>query len=233
MTGRASRAPVVPSPPSATCRKQSRPFVKDFRLTDEPLEVQSVHKFQRIYAVVVLLAAGMLFLVVTLMNPTPGHELGYLLTAGCLWWALYWAFLPRIKLVLRPDSIEFVDLSRSLFFIYPRYQVLWQDVLEARSRTIQAGHGSAIQTRVKGRVSEMPLKTRTFAVTNQDPGYFAFLGYLNDRLASSPVAGQGLGIDPTHIREIAGRVLRERRQLVLFFAIAGVLLVVVAYFTRR
>ena len=48
-------------------------------------------------------------------------------------------------------------LSRSAFFIYPRYRVPWQDVLEARSRTIQAGHGSAIQTRVKVRIAKQNL----------------------------------------------------------------------------
>jgi hypothetical protein len=207
--------------------------MKSADLTDQPLEVQSAHRFQPIYAVIVLLAAGILFLVVTIKHPTPGHEFGYLLSAGCLWWALYWVFLPKIKLVVRPGLIEFVDLSRSLFFMYPRYQVLWQDVLEARSRTISAGHGSAIETRVKVRISASPPKIKTFAVTSQNPGYFAFVEYLNDRLASAPVPVQGLGIDPARIREIARRSLRERIQLALCFAIAAVLLVTVAYLMRR
>ena len=206
---------------------------EDRLLIDDTLEVQSVHTFQRIYAIVVLLAAGLLFLAVTIMNPTTGHAWGYLLAGGCLWWVLYWVFLPRIKLVLRPDNIEFVDLGRSLFFIYPRYRVLWQDVLEAGSRTVQARHGSAIETRVKVRVSETPPTTKTFAVTNQNPRYYAFLEYLNNRLQSSRVAVHDLGIEPGRIREIAHRSLRGRLQLALSLAVAAVLLVLVAYFVRR
>ena len=165
-----------------------------------PLEIESLTASQRGSAVVVVGASSALFAFLAFSQPGPGHESGYALSVVLLWWMVYYISLPRVMAAFGPDGIEFVDMSWAIFFRYPRYRVAFRDVVEVGSRLVQRRSSRYIKTQVKVKISEVPLETRTFSVTNQNPAYDEFLKQLKDRIDPSGVQVLGLGIEPAEIR---------------------------------
>ena len=201
-------------------------------MNGETLEIQSASSVVRLYTILILAAFGAFFLFVTLRNQTPGYQFGFVLGGACFWCSLYWVFLPRIKVVADFDGMEFVDLRSAALFLYPRYRIAWQDVLEIDTRKRTGEHSVYFETRLKVRVSEPPLRTRTFSVTDQDPGYHALLKVLKERVESSPVPVSGLGLQPDRMRTLAQRSLLEQVALIVVLSIVAILIITVAYFAR-
>ena len=122
------------------------------------------------------------------------------MSGACVWWALYLVSLPAIKVALDPSGIEFADMSWGAFFRFPRHRVAWRDVIEVGSRRVVMRTDRYVQTRVKVKISEVPLAIRGFSVTSKDPGYRAFLQMLSDhgqaaaipvpRAQSGPIEGR-------------------------------------------
>ena len=207
-------------------------FATEPESTDR-LEIPSLRLFDRVSGIVVVGAAGALFAFLAFAQQSRGHEVGYLVSGAFVWWALYFASLPGIKVALDPVGIEFADMSWAIFFRYPRYRVAWRDVVEIGSRTVASKYGNFIETRVKVRISEVPLATRRVAVTSRDPGYYAFLKQLKAHVDPSAVAEGGMGIDPGEIGVVDGQISYSRLQLLLGLFIGSLLLVGIAYITRR
>jgi hypothetical protein len=165
-----------------------------------PLEIESLTASQRGSAIVVVGASSALFALLAFSQPGPGHESGYVLSVVLLWWMLYYISLPKVMVAFGPDGIEFVDMSWAIFFRYPRYRVAFRDVVEVGSRLVQRRSSRYIKTQVKVKISEVPLETRNFSVTNQHPAYDEFLKQLKDRIDPSGVQVLGLGIEAAEIR---------------------------------
>lgn len=201
--------------------------------SDAPLEIPSLTPFDRISGTLVVGLAGGLFAFLAFAQQSRGHEIGYLMSGVFVWWALYIASLPRVKVALDPVGIEFADMSWAIFFRYPRYRVAWHDVVDVGSRTVASRYGSYIETRVKVKISEVPLETRRFAVTSKDPGYYAFLKQLKNHVDPSAIPVGGMGIEPTEIRAAAGQIFQSKLWLLAGLFISALVLVVIAYFTRR
>ena len=197
------------------------------------LEIPSLRTFDRISGATVVAAAGGLFALLALAQTAPGYQIGYVMAGASLWWALYIACLPRIKVALGPDGIEFADMSMAIFFRHPRHQGTWRDVVEVSSRAVASKYGSYIETWVKVRVSGAPLETRRFSVTSKDPGYYAFLKALKDHIDPSALAAGGMGIEPDEMRTVAGQMFQGRLWLLFAMSIVAVVMIIFTYFARR
>ncbi len=195
------------------------------------LEIPTLRMFDRVAGIVVILAGGVVFVSMALGEPSSAHALGYFGGAGCLWWAIYYASLPGIKVALDPTGIEFADLSWSAFLRFPRYRVAWHDVVEVGSRRVSTKYGSYIEAQVKAKIS--PDATRQFSVTSKDPGYDTFLTMLKEHVDASAIEVKGMGIEPVVIPKVT--VPTRLQLLFVLFTLASsvIMLAFFAYFFRR
>jgi hypothetical protein len=192
----------------------------------EALEIPSLRTFDRVSGIIVIVAASAVFALMALAQTNRGHEIGYLFCGLGLWWALYYASLPRIKVALDPAGIEFADMSCSVFLWFSRHRVAWHDVVEVGSRTVTERYGSYIETQVTVKISEVPLATRRFSVTSRDSGYDAFLKMLEEHVAATSIRATGMGIEQGVIRRATSDNLGTKlRLLFVLFAFSSALII--------
>ena len=191
------------------------------------LEIPSMSEFDRVAGNVIALVAAALLAVLAIALPYPGHEVGYIVSGACVWWAFYLVSLPKIKVALDPSGIEFADMTWGAFFRFPRRRVAWRDLIEVRSRMVVMRRDRYVQTRVRVKISDMPLTTRGFSVTSKDPGYYEFLKMLRDH-------GEGPGTETEPFEERAATMeIFSSKQWLVVYLLAILVGAVLSWFTYR
>ena len=199
-------------------------------MTGEELEIQSAGSWQRAATIVAFAGAAVVFHFLALRDATPFHPWTYLFVLAFVWATLYWIFLPRIKVVLRQDGVEFVDFRWGVLFQFPRYRAGWRDLVDIDTHTIRTRNSWYVRTRVTARVSESPEETRYFSVRNRDHGYYDFLATLKSRVEGTGVRIRGLGIDPADVRQAAQGVTGQRLAYIALALVAVVVVLVLRSF---
>ena len=200
-------------------------------MAPDTLEIRTVHPLLRAYTVLAWAGFGALMLALSARFPTGGHSFGYLIGALSLWIALYWWRMPDVRVMLRPDGIDFVDTSRGALMRFPVRHAAWSEITAIDTRTVAHRHGSFVRTRVT--VRNAAGRTSRFTVTSRDDGYTRFLDALAAHTAGRGLETGGPGARSARVRDEIREILGGQLRLIGGFALVAGALLTFAWLTRR